>query len=210
MSVDATDESYVVLADLPGFENEEIDLRFDDGTLHIGATHDVSDGEYARSRRVRESVSIDDEVVDGIETTYRNGVLEVHVPVEGMEDEDDPPHRHRVNARGRADAVDGRGPGRRSFRPISTDRPRSEPLRRLTAVLPVETARSPHRHRSTASRPAWSRDCGLPRRGSPRSSSSPHGRDPSTDPPAPTLQPDGSPLDRLVRAGARSATGCSG
>lgn len=89
LSVESTDDGYVVLADLPGFEKEEIDLRFDDGTLHIDATHEVADGEYARSRRVRESVSIaGDVVVDGIEASYRNGVLEIHVPLEEMEDGD--------------------------------------------------------------------------------------------------------------------------
>jgi HSP20 family protein len=83
LSVESTDEGYLVLADLPGFEKEEIDLRYDDGMLHISATHEVDDGEYARSRRVRESVSVGgDVVVDGIEATYRNGVLEVRVPVE--------------------------------------------------------------------------------------------------------------------------------
>ncbi|MEF8842698.1 MAG: Hsp20/alpha crystallin family protein [Haloarculaceae archaeon] len=90
LSVEHTDESYVVLADLPGFEKEEIDLRYDDGMLHIAATHEVDDGEYARSRRVRESVSIaGDVVVDDIEASYRNGVLEIHVPVEtdGVDDE---------------------------------------------------------------------------------------------------------------------------
>jgi HSP20 family protein len=93
LSVETTDGGYVVLADLPGFEKEEIDLRFDDGMLHISATHEVGDGEYARSRRVRESVSIaGDVVVDDIEATYRNGVLEVHVPVEEMTDEDDAHH----------------------------------------------------------------------------------------------------------------------
>lgn len=88
LTVESTDEGYVVLADLPGFEKDEIDLRYDDGMLHISATHEVDDGEYARSRRVRESVSIGgDVVVDGIEATYRNGVLEVHVPVEDGEDD---------------------------------------------------------------------------------------------------------------------------
>lgn len=83
LSLESTDDGYVVLADLPGFEKEEIDLRFDDGMLHISASHEVSDGEFARSRRVRESVSIaGDVVVDGIDATYRNGVLEIHVPVE--------------------------------------------------------------------------------------------------------------------------------
>jgi HSP20 family protein len=89
LSVESTDEGYVVLADLPGFEKEEIDLRFDDGMLHIGASHEVADGEFARSRRVRESVSIaGDVVVDGIDASYRNGVLEIHVPVEETADDD--------------------------------------------------------------------------------------------------------------------------
>jgi HSP20 family protein len=86
LSVEPTDDGYVVLADLPGFEKEEIELRFDDGMLHISATHEVGDGEFARSRRVRESVSIAGDVVaDDIEATYRNGVLEVYVPVESPE-----------------------------------------------------------------------------------------------------------------------------
>ena len=92
LSVESTDEGYVVLADLPGFEKEEIDLRYDDGMLHISANHEVSDGEFARSRRVRESVSIaGDVVVDDIDATYRNGVLEIHVPVE-MDEESEGHH----------------------------------------------------------------------------------------------------------------------
>ena len=88
LSVETTDGGYVVLADLPGFEKEEIDLRFDDGMLHISATHEVTDGEFARSRRVRESVSIDGDVrVDDIEATYRNGVLEIHVPADAEADD---------------------------------------------------------------------------------------------------------------------------
>ena len=95
LTVEATEDGYVVFADLPGFEKEEIDLRFEDGSLHVNATHDVSDGEYARSRRVRESVSIAGDVrVEEIEATYRNGVLEIHVPVEGMDDEE---HGHRID-----------------------------------------------------------------------------------------------------------------
>ena len=88
LSVESTDDGYVVLADLPGFEKEEIDLRFDDGMLHISASHEVSDGDIARSRRVRESVSIDGDVrTDGIEATYRNGVLEIHVPTDAEADD---------------------------------------------------------------------------------------------------------------------------
>jgi len=92
-SLEPTDEGYQVLADLPGFEKEEIDLRFDDGILTIDATHEVDsevEGAYsAQSRRVHERVTIPAEVVvDGIEATYSNGVLEVVLPtVETVEDD---------------------------------------------------------------------------------------------------------------------------
>jgi len=93
LRVESTDEGHVVLADLSGFETEEIDLRYGDGMLHIDATHEVDDGEYARSRRVRESVSVAGDVrTDDIEATYRNGVLEVHVPVETGKDD-----THRID-----------------------------------------------------------------------------------------------------------------
>lgn len=99
LSLEPTDEGYVVLADLPGFEREEIDLRFDGGVLTIDATHEVDsevDGTYsARSRRVHEQVAVPAEVVvDEIEATYSNGVLEVVLPtVETAEDDDS----HRID-----------------------------------------------------------------------------------------------------------------
>ncbi|MFC7177652.1 Hsp20/alpha crystallin family protein [Halosegnis marinus] len=94
LSVDRDGDHYVVLADLPGFEKEEIDLRFHDGMLHLAASHEVSEsdehGALSRSRRVNESVRVPGEVVeDGIEATYRNGVLEVRLPALDDEAEDD-------------------------------------------------------------------------------------------------------------------------
>ncbi|MFB6183141.1 MAG: Hsp20/alpha crystallin family protein [Haloarculaceae archaeon] len=83
LSVERTDEGYVVLADIPGFEREEIDLRFDDGRLYISALHEVDDDDRFRSRRVEESVRIPDDVlVDDVEATYSNGVLEVVLPID--------------------------------------------------------------------------------------------------------------------------------
>ncbi len=85
LSLETDDEGYVVLADMPGFEKEEIDLRFDDGTLFISARHEVTEsGEGSmsmRSRHVHESMTIPAEVrEDDISATYRNGVLEVRLP----------------------------------------------------------------------------------------------------------------------------------
>jgi HSP20 family protein len=76
---------FVVLADLPGFEREEIDLRFDEQTLVLDARHETSEqsefGAMSRSRQVHESIRVPGEVdIDGIAASYRNGVLEVRLP----------------------------------------------------------------------------------------------------------------------------------
>jgi len=80
---DTDSEGYVLHADLPGFEKEEIDLRYDDERLTIRAVHEMSDDYETSSRRVHETVRIPgDLTVDGIEARYHNGVLEVHLPTE--------------------------------------------------------------------------------------------------------------------------------
>ncbi|WP_225741194.1 Hsp20/alpha crystallin family protein [Halorussus halophilus] len=98
---------FVLVADLPGFEKEEIDLKLDDDTLTIAAEHEVeemtelpagetTEGEmvgttsFARSRKVAERVTLPKEIEDeGITATYRNGVLEVHLPIAEEQEEDD-------------------------------------------------------------------------------------------------------------------------
>lgn len=85
MSLDRRDDGYVVTADIPGFEMDEIDLRFEDGELTVDASHEVTDespaGSVSRSRRVHETLHIPgDIVVEDVSATYRNGVLEVSLP----------------------------------------------------------------------------------------------------------------------------------
>ena len=81
--MEADDVGYLVHADLPGFETEEIDLRFDDGLLTIDARHEGSDDSEQWTRSVNESLRIPGEVdVENIEASYHNGVLEVSVPTE--------------------------------------------------------------------------------------------------------------------------------
>lgn len=99
VSLETDDEGYVVLADLPGFEKEELDLRFEDGVLAIRAEHENSD-EYegaagsaysSRRRHFHERVHVPAEIrEDEISASYRNGVLEVHLPT--VEDVDDDSH----------------------------------------------------------------------------------------------------------------------
>ena len=82
-TIEESDDGYVVLADLPGFEREEIDLSLDDGVLTIEGSHEVTDDQEYRRRTVSEAVRVPGEVVrDDVSATYRNGVLEVTLPVE--------------------------------------------------------------------------------------------------------------------------------
>lgn len=93
LRLESTADGYVVLADLPGFQTEDIDLRFEDGTLTIDATHE-RENEYSTGRRhlyERVVLPADAEIlVDDIDASYSNGVLEVVIPsVEPVAIEDD-------------------------------------------------------------------------------------------------------------------------
>jgi HSP20 family protein len=91
MAVDLADhdDEYVLEADLPGFEKDDIDVRITDHTLHIEAereeaTETESENYVRRERSHRatsRSITLPSEVeTDGIEATYDAGVLRVTVP----------------------------------------------------------------------------------------------------------------------------------
>lgn len=99
LSIERDDDVFVVLADLPGFEREEIDLRYDDNMLVLNASHETNEenefGAMSRSRQVHESIRVPAEIiVDEIDASYRNGVLEVRLPVLNPVHEDD---SHRID-----------------------------------------------------------------------------------------------------------------
>jgi HSP20 family protein len=85
------DDQVVVMADLPGYDREEIDLTVDSDRLTIraersrGADHDDEAGNYVRRERRHESISrslrlpvrVDE---SGASATYTNGVLTVRLP----------------------------------------------------------------------------------------------------------------------------------
>jgi len=88
------EDEFVLTVDLPGFEKEEIDLRYDDRVLHLSARHEVADESTNRSRSVSERIALPRDVVaEDVEATYRNGVLEAHLPFEAGEVE----HGHRID-----------------------------------------------------------------------------------------------------------------
>ncbi|WP_225336583.1 Hsp20/alpha crystallin family protein [Halomicrobium urmianum] len=91
MGVDLADrgDEFVVTVDVPGFEEDEIDLRLTDDTLQIAATHERATEEreetYLRSERqhrsLRDRVQLPEPVAeDETEATLRNGVLTVRLP----------------------------------------------------------------------------------------------------------------------------------
>ena len=91
MDVAEQDEEYVVTADLPGYEKEDIDLSISDRTLRVGVDREESsdesdeDGTYIRRERRRQSVSrtitLPEEVEeDESSAAYNNGVLTVTLP----------------------------------------------------------------------------------------------------------------------------------
>lgn len=95
------DDELVVMADLPGFDREGLDVSVSDGTLTIHAEgdyeHDDGDDHFVHRERRHESVSrsvrLPAEVEeDEAHATYQNGVLTVTFPVAG-EDEDS----HRID-----------------------------------------------------------------------------------------------------------------
>ncbi|MFC7167316.1 Hsp20/alpha crystallin family protein [Halospeciosus flavus] len=104
VDVEETDDSYVVTADLPGFEKEDVDVELHDETLHIsaereaereeevepGASEEAAEEEEetqrylvrerhagAVSRAITLPETVDEE---GVTATFENGVLRVELP----------------------------------------------------------------------------------------------------------------------------------
>ncbi|MFC6716511.1 Hsp20/alpha crystallin family protein [Natrialbaceae archaeon GCM10025810] len=92
-SLEDEGDAFVFVMDLPGFEKDDIELTFEDGTLSISASAEREEGDDAfrtmRSRHVAERVRVPREViVEEIEANYRNGVLEVRLPTVDVVDDD--------------------------------------------------------------------------------------------------------------------------
>lgn len=81
-------DKFILEAELPGFEKEDIHLDLKDGILTIAAAHkestDQKDGNYIRRERRYGSFSRSFDVTgideNGITAAYKNGVLELSLP----------------------------------------------------------------------------------------------------------------------------------
>ncbi|QDX40094.1 Hsp20/alpha crystallin family protein [Salarchaeum sp. JOR-1] len=97
VDVEDTGDAFVVTADLPGFEKEDIDVHLRDDTLQVDATHEASpeddvQEQYIRRERSKRSVSrslslpesVDE---DAVSASFNNGVLTVELPKASGEDD---------------------------------------------------------------------------------------------------------------------------
>ncbi len=86
--VQDAENEIVVRAEAPGFEPEEIDVRLSAGRLVIQAEHKTEQetpgngsGHYSSYGRFYRAMSVPAGIeADKIEASYKNGVLEVHLP----------------------------------------------------------------------------------------------------------------------------------
>ena len=74
------DDAFVLSVEMPGFDREEITVSWDAGVLNIAAEHEDEARNKRKTyhRRFRFPKDVDDE---DISASYRNGILEVELPV---------------------------------------------------------------------------------------------------------------------------------
>jgi HSP20 family protein len=105
LDVSDYDEEFVVVADVPGFEKEDIDLSVANRSLTIEAAREMREdeesetGEYIRRERrhesLRRTVRLPEEILaDDATASYKNGVLTVTLPKVHVEESDD---SHRID-----------------------------------------------------------------------------------------------------------------
>ena len=89
VDVEERDDSFVVTADVPGFDKDDIDVTLAERTLRIRADSEEeteeAEGDYLRRERratsAERSVTLPSAVEEeGISATYKNGVLTVTLP----------------------------------------------------------------------------------------------------------------------------------
>jgi HSP20 family protein len=84
VTMEEGEKEVVVRAEVPGFEPNEIEVEMHENLLTIRAEHKEEKGEAAERRhaRLERTVTLPAGIEpEKVEARYRNGVLEVHVPL---------------------------------------------------------------------------------------------------------------------------------
>jgi HSP20 family protein len=75
------DKEFVVRAEMPSFEEKELDVRLENDMLTINAQKEHKGDGTQEFRSFSRTVSLPAGVeADKVQATYRNGVLELHIP----------------------------------------------------------------------------------------------------------------------------------
>ena len=94
LDVQRTDKEYLIEAELPGVNKEEVSLDLRDGTLSIAVNREESKNEenknyIHRERRVSSmsrSVYLGDVDADAVNAKLDNGVLKISIPIKALAD----------------------------------------------------------------------------------------------------------------------------
>jgi HSP20 family protein len=75
------DDEFVLSVEMPGFDSADIEVTWNEGVLNIAGEHEDEQRGQRKTyhRRFRFPKRIDDEAISA---EYRNGILEVRLPVE--------------------------------------------------------------------------------------------------------------------------------
>ena len=80
--VQEQDNQVCIRAEMPGFDKDEIDVHVHENMLTITAEHQEESEGRQQSSRFWRSVSLPFDVeADKVDGNYRNGVLELHIPM---------------------------------------------------------------------------------------------------------------------------------
>lgn len=79
--VTENDQEIAVRAELPGFEENELDVQINNDLLTIKAEKEQKDDQHTEYRNFYRTITLPAGVnVDKVQATYHNGVLELHMP----------------------------------------------------------------------------------------------------------------------------------
>ncbi len=86
--IEETDTAYVLRGDVPGTDQKDLEVRFEDGVLIVRGERKAPEVEEHRLRRAERlhgqferRFRVSDEVdADGVKASYANGVLEITLP----------------------------------------------------------------------------------------------------------------------------------
>lgn len=105
VDISEKDDNYLLEAELPGFDKDDINVQLDGDTLSVSANHESKseekdkDGRYVRRERRYGSFTRSFDVtgidVDKIKADYKNGVLELNLPK--VKAEEKAPEARKIN-----------------------------------------------------------------------------------------------------------------